>query len=337
MNDLLKKIALPTEIEAALNNGASLVISISGGKDSDTMSELLPALHKLRDWTGKLALVHADLKGSDWSMTSQYVQRRSVELGLPLHIVTRERGSLLEQMRQRYERRPDVPPFPSAAARYCTADHKRTPIDTFLRKFQPTGTVVCAIGIRAEESPARSRKPIFRQRESVNTRERTAYDWHPLFDFTSEDVWAGLGITLDHLRHVREQVRDIRSAGATVEQSVSETGWRWHPAYALGNERLSCSICILASKNDLLNGIEFHPDYYRQLVQLERDSGFSFRHGLSLASLRPDLLPDDAPAVLNLANPVQTSGAISNNPQPVQLRFEELFTQMDVQGAIVPC
>lgn len=45
MNDLLKKIALPPEIEAALDNGASLVIWISGGKDSDTMCELLSPLH----------------------------------------------------------------------------------------------------------------------------------------------------------------------------------------------------------------------------------------------------------------------------------------------------
>ncbi len=199
MNDLMKKIALPPEIEAALNNGASLVISISGGKDSDAMCELLPLLHQSRGWTGKLALVHADLKGSEWSMTSEYVQRRAVELGLPLYIVTRPHGSLLEHMRQRHDKRPDAPPFPSATARYCTADHKRTPNDAFLRQFQPTGTVICAIGIRAEESPARSRKPIFRLRESVTTRNRAAYDWHPLFNFTIEDVWAALGILPNQL------------------------------------------------------------------------------------------------------------------------------------------
>ena len=67
MTDLLKKIALPPDIETALDKGASLVISISGGKDSDAMCELLPLLHKSRGWTGKLALVHADLKGSDVS------------------------------------------------------------------------------------------------------------------------------------------------------------------------------------------------------------------------------------------------------------------------------
>lgn len=96
MNDLLKKIALPPEMEAALNDGASLVVSISGGKDSDAMCELLPALHTARGWTGRLILVHADLKDSEWSMTCQYVRRRAVELGLPLHVIIRAHGSLLE-------------------------------------------------------------------------------------------------------------------------------------------------------------------------------------------------------------------------------------------------
>lgn len=293
MDDLLDKVCLPGDIEHVLNKGANLVISISGGKDSDAMCQLLPALHRARGWSGQMALVHADLKDGEWLMTSGYLQQRASALGLPLHVVTRKQGTLLEQIRQRHQKRPGAPPFPSAAARYCTADHKRTPIDSFLRRFQPTGTVVCAIGIRAEESPARAKKPTFRLRESVTARERAVYDWHPLFHFTATEVWAALGVSPEHLHEVREQTRVIRSQGGTWQQAIAEAGWHWHPAYALGNERLSCSICVLASKNDLLNGIHFHPDYYRHLVDLELQSGFSFRQGLWLADLRPDLLTDE--------------------------------------------
>jgi 3'-phosphoadenosine 5'-phosphosulfate sulfotransferase (PAPS reductase)/FAD synthetase len=327
MNPCLKKLSLPPEIEAALNHGASLVISISGGKDSDTMCELLPMLHRVRGWTGRLALIHADLQDSEWSMTSDYVRRRASELDLPLYVVTRQHSSLLEQMQQRHVKRPDVPPFPSAAARYCTADHKRTPIDTFCRRFQPTGTVICAIGLRAEESPARSRKPVFRLREGVTTRERIAYDWHPLLNFTVEDIWQTLGVTPTQLRAVRDRVRAIRAAGGTLDQAITEAGWLWHPAYALGNERLSCSLCILASRNDLLNGIEFHPDYYRQLVQLEIDSGFSFRQGLWLGDLRPDLLTEPqrtALEQLRIATSI-TKPPLPVTPTAVQLRFEACF------------
>lgn len=293
MNDLWAKLTLPPEVERALAQGAALVISVSGGKDSDAMCQLLPEVHRARGWTGPIALVHADLKDSEWSMTSEYVQHRAAELSLPLFIVSRKRGSLWEQMQQRHQQRPEVPPFPSAAARYCTADHKRTPIDGFLRRFQPTGTAVCAIGIRAQESHARAKKPTYRLRESVTTQSRTVYDWHPLFDFTIEDIWAALEVDLKHLNEVREQVQRRRSGEEAWPQAISEVGWRWHPAYALGNERLSCSLCVLAGKNDLLNGIHFHPDYYRKLVDLELQSGFSFRQGLWLADLRPDLLTDE--------------------------------------------
>lgn len=325
MNDLLTKLAIPPDIERALDSGASLVISISGGKDSDAMCQLLPALHRARGWTGQIALVHADLKDSEWSMTQEYVQRRAAELGLPLHIVTRERGSLLEQMQQRYQKRPDAPPFPSAAARYCTADHKRTPIDRFLRRFQPRGTVICAIGIRAEESPARARKPTFRLRESVTTRERIAYDWHPLFNFTVDDVWSALDVGLERLDEVREQARAIRSTGGTWQQAISEIGWRWHPAYALGNKRLSCSICVLASRADLLNGIDLQPDYYRKLVDLELQSGFSFRQGLWLADLRPDLLTNEQLErfrQLRYSAIARLSSVHSALSKPVQLAFD---------------
>jgi 3'-phosphoadenosine 5'-phosphosulfate sulfotransferase (PAPS reductase)/FAD synthetase len=324
MNELLTKIALPQTIETALNDGASLVISISGGKDSDATCELLPLLHRSRGWTGKLVLVHADLKGSEWSMTSEYVQRRAAELDLPLYIVTRERGSLLEQMQQRHAKRPDVPPFPSAAARYCTADNKRIPIDGFLRRFQPAGTVICAVGLRAEESPDRARKPIFRQREQVTTQRRLAYDWHPLFNFATEDVWATLGVSTERLRGVRERVRAIRMSGGTWQEAITATQWRWHPAYALGNERLSCSICVLASKNDLLNGIEFHPDYYRQLVQLEIDSGFSFRQGLWLGDLRPDLLSQ--------SQKVQLEKIKKPTTKRIELSTLSEFRQLTFQG-----
>jgi len=87
---------------------------------------------------------------------------------------------------------------------------------------------------------------------------------------------------------------------------------------------MSCSLCILASKSDLLNGIDYHPEYYRQLVDLELASGFSFRPGLWLADLRPDLLSDDL-----RARAAARTQRVSTPPaapiRPIQLRFESLF------------
>jgi hypothetical protein len=53
MNTLLMKMRSPPEIKTALQGGASLVIAISGSKDSNTICELLPLLDKSHGWTGK--------------------------------------------------------------------------------------------------------------------------------------------------------------------------------------------------------------------------------------------------------------------------------------------
>jgi len=87
---------------------------------------------------------------------------------------------------------------------------------------------------------------------------------------------------------------------------------------------MSCSLCILASKADLLNGIEYHPEYYRQLVALELASGFSFRPGLWLADLRPDLLSDDLRARAAARTP-RVSTPPAAPIRPIQLRFESLL------------
>ena len=45
---MLDKIILPREIEAALEDGAALSISVSGGRDSDAIAKLLTMLHQER-------------------------------------------------------------------------------------------------------------------------------------------------------------------------------------------------------------------------------------------------------------------------------------------------
>src|SRR5258708_4976739 len=128
--------------------------------------------------------------------------------------------------RDRHERRPDAPPFPSPAFRYCTSA-KVAQIDKHLRQLAGTaGIVINVMGLRAEESPARAKKPIWSERESVTTKKRQAYNWNPIHTFTTEEVWAALGMTLGQLQQVREQVKAIRMAGGTIQQALTETGFR---------------------------------------------------------------------------------------------------------------
>jgi len=60
-----------------------------------------------------------------------------------------------------------------------------------------------------------------------------------------------------------------------VFSTISEAGQNPHYAYALGNERLSCVFCIMASRNDLKNGATHHPDLLEQYSALEGKTGYT--------------------------------------------------------------
>jgi hypothetical protein len=84
---------------------------------------------------------------------------------------------------------------------------------------------------------------------------------------------------------------------------------------------LSCSICILASKNDLLVGIEHNPDYYRDLVDLEIERGWSFQKGRYLAELRPYLLTPQQRQAFALMREKPRPVAMSKPALPTQLQL----------------
>lgn len=290
VSPLTSKIHLPEEIESALNDGADLAISVSGGKDSDAMAFILKALHEERGWTGKIELIHADLGRVEWKQTGEYVEKLAERLDLPLSVVARPQGDLMARWWQRHETRPEVPPWSSAAARFCTSDLKRAQIDKWLRKFTPEGTVICAMGIRAEESPARAKQSPVKERKAIATKKRTAISWMPIFNFSTEDVWEALGTSSEKLEELKAEVEEVVARNENPFVYISKTDWPAHPAYVLGNDRLSCAICILGSKKDIMNGIQYQPELYRQMVELEDVSGFSFRQDMKLSELRPDLL-----------------------------------------------
>ena len=60
-----------------------------------------------------------------------------------------------------------------------------------------------------------------------------------------------------------------------VFATIRETGQEPHYAYALGNDRLSCVFCIMASRNDLKNGATHHPDLLEQYAALEARTGYT--------------------------------------------------------------
>lgn len=260
----------PPDPLALLRNGAALMLSVSGGKDSDAMSHHLLDLRQSEGWPGDVMMVHADLGSRvEWHQTPEYVENLARRKNVPLHVVRWTHGDLIDRIWQRYNQDPSRPCWPSAKMRYCTSDMKRGPISRWLRNRFPTGNVICAMGLRAQESHTRARRQTFTLRTdaSAPTKGRFVYDWLPIHDWTEADVW-------DCIR----QHGDIA-----------------HPAYRLErpNQRLSCALCVLASLNDLINGAVHNPDTYREYCRIEAVTGYSFRKDFWLSDVKPELLPPE--------------------------------------------
>jgi 3'-phosphoadenosine 5'-phosphosulfate sulfotransferase (PAPS reductase)/FAD synthetase len=266
--DVLPKLIIPAEAQNALNSPeTTLLISISGGKDSDAMTYLMLALREIHDWHCQVMLLHCDMGRMEWQSTPAYVDAFAQRVNLPLQVVRYEHRDLLDAIHQRMIDRPDVPPFPSAKARYCTATFKRQVTDKFIRQIAPQrGTIVVAMGLRADESRTRANKAVWSIRTSVDapTKQRHVYDWLPIHALTLLDVWT----------------------------TIRANGNVFHEAYSHGNQRLSCALCVLGSLNDLLIGALHNPEIYLELCRIELESGFSFQPNRWLCSLRPELLSE---------------------------------------------
>src|SRR5215472_16635306 len=268
------KLALPKQIERQLDAGAALAISISGGKDSQAMVSQLKALHAERGWSGDIFCIHADLGRVEWRQTPGHVARIAAEAGLQLVTVRREdqgRGwDMLDRWIQRGEdtlkTKGKAMPWSDSSNRFCTAELKRNPIDKYLRRYS---NVVCAVGIRHDESPSRAKKKSWEYRQ-INNSKRTATTWHPLISWSTNDVLHACGTSLQDL-----WTRQAHYKVGHTERALD--GWQLHPAYVFGNERLSCAFCVLACSNDLAVGAQHNPELLDELIAIEDRFGYSFK------------------------------------------------------------
>lgn len=241
-------------------DGAWVVISMSGGKDSQA-----EAIH-IREIVGpeRLVAVTADLGRMEWPDAVEHARAQAKALGIEHHVVRPVRP-LLESIQRRGK-------WPGMGTRYCTSDHKRAPIWRFIRqRFGQTGAVVLsATGERWDEnshpgSAVCSRRSCRCHRRALEVcapltlqaGRRTVYAWRPVLGLTTGEVFA-----------------TIRGAGQEP-----------HPLYAQGLTRFSCSYCVFGRLGDLRLAKRVRPELYADLVSLESEMGHSFRHGWKLADL----------------------------------------------------
>ena len=283
MSSRVADIPVPPRCREMIRAGALVAINTSGGKDSQAMTILLSRIVP----ASQLVAVHAPLAEVEWEGVVRHIEA-TLPAGVPLVMAPVSSGkSLLDRIEERGR-------FPGPRQRFCTGDFKRTPIERELRRYlklNPSfgGRLVNAMGMRAEESPARARKAPWKRNDRMSVAGREVFDWLPVFALSTEDVF-----------------RVIRDAGQAP-----------HWAYAAGMSRLSCSFCILASRADLRRAAELRPELYRTYAALERRIGHTLSpSGIPLPELTGISLPESGDG----ADPMGLDG-LRTRPAPTQQRL----------------
>lgn len=231
-----------------------IVISISGGKDSQAMLSVVAMLvaNQSPRLLRRVVVVHADLGRAEWEGTKELAELHAKAYGFR-YIVVARKEDLLQHVLKRGK-------WPSSAARYCTSDHKRDQIAkvyTLLANEarveddwdgKPVQILNC-MGFRAEESPARAKRPVLELNARVSSSRKQVTDWLPIHDWTEARVWS----------------------------AIKSTSIPHHPAYDLGMPRLSCAFCIFAPREALLIAGKANRGLLREYVRIEKKIGHQFR------------------------------------------------------------
>lgn len=252
--------------------GATVVASLSGGKDGQAMlAHLVDRIGVPKD---QIIAIHADLGDAEWPGTASHAKSQADHYGVPF-LVCRAKDmagnpkDLLDYVDQRGQ-------FFSRSARFCTSDWKRGPIrrtvNAYLKTIgHPSPYVLNAMGMRAEESVERKKmKPLqFRKDAScpavsypeildaeTRAHKRIFFDWHPILHFSEKQVFA-----------------TIKAAGQEPHWAYTEAGAR----------RLSCLICMFSSEEDIRAAVSSSDKgkaYARRIIDIEE------RHDHTILPLR---------------------------------------------------
>lgn len=250
-----------------LGNYNSVVVSISGGKDSQTILGVVLDLARLQGYAGAISAVHADT-GAEWPQSLPHCRMLCEHYGIRL-VVARPKRALPAHIERRcrlLQEQGKAGGWPSPACRYCTSDCKRDPISVAVRAEHSatvTSRVLVVSGERREESPHRAKLPELESHKRLTAGARSVDWWRPILDYRLADVWA----------------------------HIAATGLPRHVAYDRGNERLSCAICVLASDNDIRNGAAECQDLAAHYLTIERETGHTFRHHRRLADILSPNMP----------------------------------------------
>ena len=255
-----------------LELGHRTIVTTSGGKDSVVMLDVVCSQASSSGALHKVVAVHNDLGTTgenfsgepvEWPGTEDLARRQVARYGVRFEVTQRPGGGLFDELLSQRKK------WMSANARWCTADQKTnegmkrvTHHVTDVRETEDVDHVIVfyCVGIRAEESSGRARKPEFVIDRAASNRRRTVIRWHPILRWSERQVW----------QHIKDQ------------------NLEYHPAYDAGMERLSCRLCVLATRKDLLCAARLSPTLTADYVAAEQQIGHTFKHGLSIQEIQQE-------------------------------------------------
>jgi 3'-phosphoadenosine 5'-phosphosulfate sulfotransferase (PAPS reductase)/FAD synthetase len=209
----------------------------------------------------KVVALHAILGTAEWPGVAELAERQAAREGVRF-ITVEAPGGLLGLVRQRRM-------WPDALRRLCTATLKRQPcgkaITQLVQELGVTGRpaiVLNAIGLRAEESPDRARRPMLDLDMRASSSRRLVLARHPLLHTTQATLW----------------------------QTVAREGLEYHEVYDALLVSLSCMFCVLAGVRHLIHaarvatamGLEATTALF---TNLEAEIGHTFKQGITLAAI----------------------------------------------------
>ena len=252
----MPELFLTPEIEAILQIPHLVsVVNYSGGKDSDVTLHALRAYYQRTQTAADIRLAWADT-GNEWTATErwpsseQWVIQRSADYGLPLRIVRNSKRTLQQEVVERGR-------FPSNGQRWCTAHHKRGPLQSYLASIltqHPEADFILSIkGIRADESDQRATNNPWEihpdltvKRAKHSKRPRYCFNWLPIFYWTLDNVLA----------------------------YVEDNEIPLHPAYAF-QDRFSCEWCIFYGPKQIAAMYDNNRQAFDECHDLELKTNFS--------------------------------------------------------------
>lgn len=299
------KLAITNEIAFLLSRKSPLIVSISGGKDSDAQALLLNKFLARINYEGQRVLLHADLGRIEHAESIRQCRALAKFINWKLLIVRREKGDLLDRYEQRWHDNcvryaqlrcvTLISPFPSNnGLLFCRSELKVAPILRKALQLFPGQTIINCVGLRAEESSKRAKSPISQRNARIDRKDgTTCYNWNPVVNLKIEDVW---------LTH-------------------NQAGFPRHPQYDRGNTRISCAYCVVGSQNDLRAGAEVSTNHnsYRIITTLELRSSFSYQQSNWLADIKPALLA--TPLLLSAAKATAAKRKLIEQQIPPGLLF----------------